>query len=132
MTKTTRFMPWTVFIVSALMFTSLFLIFWRTPSEQQMGVVYKIFYFHVGSAMSSLLLFLGCSICSLGFLLLRTMRGMSTLAAQSDRLAHAMAEVGLMFGLIVLIKRTQIGGWRVPGTTLIVRLRITVKHTFNI
>ena len=38
----------------------------------------------------------------------------------------------LHLGLIVLIKRTQIGGWRVPGTTLIVRLRITVKYTFNV
>ena len=103
MSKTLKMTPWMVFVVSALMVASLYLIFWRTPSEQQMGVVYKIFYFHVGSAMSSLLLFLGCSICSLGFLLLRTMRGMSKLAAQSDRLAHAMAEVGLMFGLIVLI-----------------------------
>jgi heme exporter protein C len=95
--------PWMTLVIGALIFVSLFLIFWRTPSEQQMGVVYKIFYFHVGSAMASLVLFLGCSLTSAGYLIMRRMRGYRVLGAKSERLAFAMSEVGVVFGLIVLV-----------------------------
>ena len=90
-------------VVGAFVLLSLYLIFWQTPSEQQMGVVYKIFYFHVGSAMASLILFLGCSFTSAGYLVMRRMGAYRVLAAKSERLAFAMAELGVVFGLIVLV-----------------------------
>jgi len=103
MAKDTQKRPWMTLVIGALLLGSLFLIFWRTPSEQQMGVVYKIFYFHVGSAMASLVLFLGCSLTSAGYLIMRRMNGYRSLAAKSERLAFAMAELGVVFGLIVLV-----------------------------
>ena len=96
-------MPWMTLVVGAFVLLSLYLIFWQTPSEQQMGVVYKIFYFHVGSAMASLILFLGCSFTSAGYLVLRRMGACRVRAAKSERLAFAMAELGVVFGLIVLV-----------------------------
>ncbi len=95
--------PWMVPLVGALLLISLYLIFWKTPAEQQMGVVYKIFYFHVGSAMASLILFLGCSLCSAGYLIMRRMKGYKTLSIKAERTAFAMAEIGVVFGLIVLV-----------------------------
>ncbi|MGB0589842.1 MAG: cytochrome c biogenesis protein [Myxococcota bacterium] len=103
MAKKTPPKPWMTLVIGALVLGSLFLIFWRTPSEQQMGVVYKIFYFHVGSAMASLVLFLGCSLTSAGYLIMRRMSGFRVLGAKSERLAFAMSEVGVVFGLIVLV-----------------------------
>ena len=103
MAKDTPKQPWMTLVIGALLLGSLFLIFWRTPSEQQMGVVYKIFYFHVGSAMASLVLFLGCSLTSAGYLIMRRMDGYRSLAAKSERLAFAMSELGVVFGLIVLV-----------------------------
>ena len=94
--------PWLTLVIGLLLLGSLYLIFWRTPSEQQMGVVYKIFYFHVGSAMASLILFLVCSFASAGYLIMRRMKGYRALSAKAERLAFAMAEVGVVFGLIVL------------------------------
>ena len=103
MSKSKQQMPWMTLVIGAFVLASLYLIFWKTPSEQQMGVVYKIFYFHVGSAMASLILFLGCSITSAGYLIMRRMKGYRALGAKSERMAFAMAEVGVVFGLIVLV-----------------------------
>ena len=90
-------------LIGALLLLSIYRIFWHTPSEQQMGVVYKIFYFHVGSAMASLVLFLGCSFASAGYLVMRRIKGFRALGAKAERSAFAMAEVGILFGLIVLV-----------------------------
>lgn len=103
MAKRTPRKPWMGLVIGVLILASLYLIFWRTPSEQQMGVVYKIFYFHVGSAMASLVLFLGCSFASAGFLVMRRMKGYGVLGGKSERAAFAMAEIGILFGLIVLV-----------------------------
>ncbi len=95
--------PWFLLLVGAGILVSLYLVFWVAPSEKQMGVVYKIFYFHVGSAMGALVLFLGCAAMSAGYLIMRRMRGMGSLARGAERLAGAMGEIGVLFGLIVLI-----------------------------
>lgn len=72
-----------------------YLVFVQVPMEITMGPVQRIFYFHVPSAMLCYLGFLGCFIGSLGYLINRK--------AKWDAFAFAACEVGLMFGLIVLV-----------------------------
>lgn len=95
--------PWVLLLSGLGVLVALYLVFWVAPSERQMGVVYKIFYFHVGSAISCLLLFFGCALASLAFLLMRRMSGFGPLARGADRLAGAMGEIGVLFGVIVLV-----------------------------
>lgn len=71
--------------------------------EIVMGFSSKIFYFHVSSAMVFLIAFLGCALLSLTFLILRRRPAYRRMAESSDRLAHAFAEVGVAFSLVVLI-----------------------------
>ena len=71
-----------------------YLVFAYAPVEVTMGVVQKIFYFHVSSAYVCYLGFLLCFIGSLGYLFTRKGRW--------DAFALAAAETGLLFGLIVL------------------------------
>lgn len=77
-------------------------IFLQTPRELQMGEVYKIFYFHVASAMSCLSLFFFCAIASIAFLVLRNRSGWKRLATTCDHAAYGMAEIGVLYGAIVL------------------------------
>src|SRR5205085_6903288 len=71
------------------------LIFFRTPVELTMGIVQKIFYFHVPSAYG---MYIGAGACFLGsaaYLLSPT--------DARDALAKAGAETAVAFGLIVLV-----------------------------
>lgn len=72
-----------------------YLVFVQVPMEATMGPVQRIFYFHVPSAMLSYLGFLFCFVASLGYLINRK--------ARWDAFARSSAEVGLLFGLIVLV-----------------------------
>ncbi len=72
-----------------------YLAFVHVPMESTMGAVQRIFYFHVPSAW---LFYLGALLCfgaSLGYLINRK--------ARWDAFAHASAETGLVFGLIVVV-----------------------------
>lgn len=71
------------------------LIFFYAPVELQMGIVQKIFYVHVPSAMAAYAGFMICSVCSF-FYLVRPHR-------YWDMGAVAGAELGLIFCLYVLI-----------------------------
>jgi heme exporter protein C len=82
---------------------ALYFIFWETPDESQMGPVYKIFYFHVSSAIASLILIFSCSLLSVVYLLMRRLKGMERTAARVDWVAVSTAEIGLLFGIIVLL-----------------------------
>ncbi len=66
-----------------------------TPNEATMGLVQKIFYYHVPSAM---VMFLAAFICGLAsaVYLFRSHAG-------ADRIAAAAAELVVVFGLIVLV-----------------------------
>jgi heme exporter protein C len=73
----------------------IFFVFLRTPIEARMGIVQKIFYFHVPSAYA---MYIGAAACfagSIGYL------GWRSDAA--DAVALAGAEVASIFGLIVLV-----------------------------
>lgn len=89
-------------IVACLLMTALFLVFFEAPRELIMGQVQRIFYFHVASAFAALLGWVGCALASLGYLFLVQKGPYSSLVARLDRTAYALAEVGVLFGAIVL------------------------------
>jgi heme exporter protein C len=67
----------------------------RAPEELTMGLVQKIFYFHVPSAFAMFTSALVCGISSALFLMKKK--------PASDRLALAAAELTVVFGMIVLV-----------------------------
>ena len=77
-----------------LMLATLYAIFFVAPIEQQMGVVQKIFYFHVPSAYAMYIGFAAAAVGSAGYLVTR--------ADKWDALGVAGAEVGTLFCVIVL------------------------------
>jgi heme exporter protein C len=91
-----------VIIIGALT-TSVVLTFFVAPREAQMGEVQRIFYFHVASAFGALLGWIGCALTSLVFLLTVNRPNQAALTRTIDRLAHALGEIGVLFGAIVLI-----------------------------
>ena len=66
-----------------------------SPSEETMGVVFKIFYFHVSAAITMMLSAIVCAIASAKYLARRT--------RASDHVALAAAELAVVFGAIVLL-----------------------------
>lgn len=65
------------------------------PTEQTMGAVQRIFYYHVPSAWTAFLLFFANFVASIVYLIKRSQR--------ADAFALASAEVGVVFCTIVLI-----------------------------
>lgn len=82
-------------LVTLLMFAGAPLLIARAPYESTMGLVQKIFYFHVPSAMVMFLSAFVCGIASAIFLFGRNPR--------ADRVAAAAAELTVLFGLLVLV-----------------------------
>lgn len=77
-------------IVAALM-----AVFLYAPIERTMGIVQKIFYFHLGSAAAAFLAFTVVLVASVAFLITRK--------AQWDVIAVSAAEAGVLFCTLVLI-----------------------------
>jgi len=94
---------WLPYLVAAALIAALCLVFFLAPRERTMGEVQRIFYFHVASAFAALIGWIGCALASLGYLILSASKGQEVLARGTDRLAHALGEVGVLFGAIVLI-----------------------------
>jgi heme exporter protein C len=65
------------------------------PPEQTMGLIQRVFYYHVPSAMMLFLSAFICGISSAVFLFKRS--------AKADRVAVAAGELAVVFGLIVLV-----------------------------
>jgi heme exporter protein C len=82
-------------VTAGLVPATLYLIFQIAPTEQKMGVVQRIFYYHVPSAMMA---FLGVGLCALMSLLYLLKRD-----RRFDIAAHAAAELGVLFCSIVLL-----------------------------
>jgi heme exporter protein C len=78
-----------------LMITALYLVFIYVPTDKHTGIIQRIFYFHVPLAWISFLAFFVVFICSI-FYLRRKAPGW-------DTIAHASAEVGILFTTLVLI-----------------------------
>ncbi len=80
---------------TALILATIHVVFLKAPIEARMGIVQKIFYFHVPSAYA---MYIGATACfcgSVAYLLKPTDR--------RDAIARAGAEVAIVFGAIVLV-----------------------------
>lgn len=86
----------TTAVCAALMVATLYLIFVVAPVEARMGIVQKIFYFHVPSAYALYLGFVVSGVASMIYLAKRDPRW--------DAIAVAGAEVGTLFCMLVLIQ----------------------------
>ena len=91
MTKT--FTPLT--LLAMALFATAPLIVAGAPLELKMGLVQKIFYYHVPSAMMLFLSAFICGIASAVFLFKKS--------AAADRLAVAAGELAVVFGVIVMV-----------------------------
>ncbi len=89
-----RFFP-TLLLAAGAMFALAPLMIARAPYESTMGLVQKIFYFHVPSAMVMFLSAFVCGTASAMYLFKKR--------PDADRLAVAAAELTALFGLIVLV-----------------------------
>lgn len=78
-----------------LILVSILAVFYHAPVEQTMGIVQKIFYFHVASAWTGFLAFGVVFVCSILFLWKKT--------EIFDSLAYCSAEIGVMFTSLVLV-----------------------------
>ncbi|MGH9410023.1 MAG: cytochrome c biogenesis protein [Vicinamibacterales bacterium] len=82
-------------IVTAAMFAAAPFLIVGAPYESTMGLIQKIFYFHVSAAMTMFVGAFVCGIASAAFLFAHKKSG--------DRVAVAAAELTSIFGLIVLV-----------------------------
>jgi heme exporter protein C len=90
--KTATFRSLLIFVV--LLFAIAPWLIAQAPYESTMGLVQKIFYFHVPSAITMLVSAMVCGVASVRYLVTRDKR--------SDFTALAAAELVLVFGIIVL------------------------------
>ena len=89
-----KLFPWLLIVTIGMFGYAPFLIV-NAPYESTMGLVQKIFYFHVPSAMAMFLAAFTCGIASAVFLFGRR--------PGADRVALAAAEITVLLGLIVLL-----------------------------
>ncbi len=83
-----------VLLTTALVLGAIYQVFLVAPVEEQMGIVQKIFYFHVPSAYAMYVGFLIAAVGSAGYLYKRDDRW--------DAIAVSGAEVGVLFCAIVM------------------------------
>jgi heme exporter protein C len=84
-----------VLVSTLLVFTSLGAIFFRAPVERTMGIVQKVFYFHVPSAIC---MYVGAAACFGG-----SVAYLVTPTELRDAIGRAGAEIAVLFGAIVLV-----------------------------
>jgi heme exporter protein C len=82
-------------VVAAVMFARAPFSIGNAPYESSMGLVQKIFYFHVPSAIMAMLSAIVCGVASAQYLRRRT--------READAVALAAAELVVVFGSIVLV-----------------------------
>ncbi len=82
-------------VVCAVMFAATPIVIAYAPFESTMGLVFKIFFYHMPSAWMFLLGGIVCGVASIRYL--------ATGAARHDRTAWAAAELTVLFGLLTLI-----------------------------
>lgn len=82
-------------VVCALMFAASPFVIANAPFESTMGLVYKIFYYHLPSAWMFLISAVVCGVASARYL--------ATGAERHDRVAWSAAELTVLFGLLTLV-----------------------------
>ena len=86
---------WLLLVAAALTLVDGYLIFVVAPTDAVLGHIQRIFYIHVPISILSFLGFLLCAIAGIGYLIRRS--------EGWDRLAHAAAEVGVVFVTLALV-----------------------------
>ena len=86
---------WLLLLTAVLTLVNGYLIFMVAPTDTVLGHVQRIFYVHVPVSIMSFLGFLVCALAGIGYLIRRTERW--------DRVAHASAEVGVVFVTLALV-----------------------------
>ena len=89
-----RAMP-VLLVLAAVMFAAAPFVIDAAPEESTMGLVQKIFYFHVPAAFMTFAGAFACGLASAAFLWRRR--------PEADHLALAGAELAVLFGVIVLV-----------------------------
>jgi len=95
-----------LFVVSAaMMLVVLYLIFIWVPTERNLGVSQRIFYFHVPIAWVGFLAFFVVLVGSVGYLGLGRLRWLTRFVSADgwDRLAYSAAELGVLFTTLMLV-----------------------------
>jgi heme exporter protein C len=95
-----------LFVVSAaMMLVVLYLIFIWVPTERNLGVSQRIFYFHVPIAWVAFLAFFIVLVGSVGYLGLGRLRWLTRFVSADgwDRLAYSAAELGVLFTTLMLV-----------------------------
>ena len=87
--------PAVAVVAGALLASTLYLVLFATPAEAALGIVQKIFYFHVPAAYAMYLGWAVCAVASVVYLVRRKDR--------IDALARSSAEIALVFAMIVMI-----------------------------
>src|SRR5207253_6435414 len=90
-----RAFPILVFLVVAFLGYAAYQALVAAPTEQTMGNVQRIFYYHVPSAWTTFLLFTVNLVASLWYLISRS--------SKADAIAIVTAEVGVVFCTVVLV-----------------------------
>ncbi|HZG44226.1 MAG TPA: cytochrome c biogenesis protein CcsA, partial [Longimicrobium sp.] len=83
------------FLAAIALVWGFWMIFFYAPTEREMGIVQRIFYVHVPSALVAYLAFGLVALCSLGYLWLRDER--------LDAISVCAAELGVILATIVLV-----------------------------
>lgn len=86
---------WLLALAAVLTIVDVYLIFVVAPTDQVLGHIQRIFYIHVPISILSFLGFLVCAVAGVGYLVRRT--------EIWDRVAHAAAEVGVVFVTLALV-----------------------------
>ncbi len=84
-----------VVLGAVLMLVDVYLIFMVAPTDSVLGNVQRVFYFHVPMAIMSFLAFFVVFVAGILYLVKRSEKW--------DRLAHAAAEVGVVFVTLALL-----------------------------
>lgn len=89
-----RLLPFLAIAAALMLLRAPFLIY-DAPLESEMGVIQKIFYFHVPAAAA---MFLSATVCGVASVLFLWRRG-----RVADQFAVSAAELAVVFGVIVLV-----------------------------
>jgi len=116
--RTPKFLPLLIALSAVLLAFALWMVFAYAPEEQTMGIVQKIFYFHVSSAWVGFFAFFVTFLGSLVYLLREQ--------ESSDRLAAASVEIGFVFISITLVSGML---WAKPvwGAYWVWEMRLTIS-----
>ncbi len=91
------YMDGALILAAALMGLALYLVFFWVPTELNLGVSQRIFYFHVPISVWGLSSIVVTAVASIAYLVLKKNK------QRWDSLAYASAEVGLLFSTLSLV-----------------------------